>query len=89
MGKVKADKDGKQPHQDPDFGIDGVEAHLKLLKAETDAIFNAPPPKKEEPKKEEKSADKKMETDGEKKDEAKPEEAPAENGEKKEEAPAD
>ena len=55
MGKVKADKDGKQPHQDPDFGIDGVEAHLKLLKAETDTIFNAPPPTKEETKKDEKS----------------------------------
>lgn len=72
MGKVKTDKETKQPFQEPDFGIAGVEAHLKMLKNETEAIFNAPPPKpkKEEPKPEEKPADK-------------PEgEAPAENGDK-------
>lgn len=71
MGKVKADKESKQLFQEPDFGISGVEAHLNQLKYETEAILNAPPPKKEEPKAEEKPA------------ESKPEgEVPAENGDK-------
>lgn len=61
MGKVKADLDNKQPFQEPDFGIDGVVAHLNQLKNETEAIFNAPPPKKEEPKPEEKPAEAKAE----------------------------
>lgn len=63
MGKVKADKESKQLFQEPAYGIDGVVAHLKLLKAETEAIFNAPPPKKEEPKPESKSAEGKKEGD--------------------------
>lgn len=49
MGKVKADKESKQLYQDPAYGVDGVIAHLNLLKSETEAIFSAPPPKKEEP----------------------------------------
>ena len=53
MAKVQADKTAKQPHEEPAYGIDGIVAHLNLLKSETDAIFNAPPPKKEEPPKNE------------------------------------
>ena len=41
-------------HQDPAFNLDEVERQINLVKAETTAIFNQPPPKpKEEPKKEE------------------------------------
>lgn len=57
FGKVKTDKESKQLFQDPAFGIEGITAHLNLLKSETEAIFNAPPPKKEEPKPEEPKAD--------------------------------
>merc|ERR1712146_484563 len=73
FAKVKADKESKQLYQDPAFGIDGIGAHLKSLNAETEAIFNIPPPKpKEEPKKDEsKSPEKKEEG-----------EAPKEEGEK-------
>ena len=53
MGKVQADKAAKQPFEEPAYGIEGVIAHLSLLKSETEAIFNAPPPKKEEPPKNE------------------------------------
>ena len=63
MGKVRSDKESKQLFQDPAYGIDGVVAHLKLLRSETEAIFSAPPPKKEEPKPEEKSAEGKTEGD--------------------------
>lgn len=82
MGKVKADKESKQLHQEPAFGIDGVVAHLNQLKVETEAIFATPPPKKEEPKKEEKSADKKQEGD-KPSDEPPKNEQPMENGEPK------
>ena len=61
MGKVKTDKESKQLYQDPAFGIDGVVAHLNSLKNETEAIFNAPPPKKEEPKAEPEAAKKEKE----------------------------
>jgi hypothetical protein len=53
MDKVAADKAAKQPHEEPAYGIEGVIAHQSLLKSETEAIFNAPPPKKEEPAKNE------------------------------------
>lgn len=81
FGKVQADKESKQPFQDPAYGIDGVEAHLSLLKSETQAIFLTPPPKKEEPKPEEKPAEAK---EGEKKEEAQP---GAENGPQPEAGP--
>ena len=51
LADVKADRDSKQPHQDPAFNLDTIISNLKLLKSETDAIFNLPPPK---PKEEEK-----------------------------------
>lgn len=53
MDKVAADKAAKQPHEEPAYGVEGVIAHQNLLKSETEAIFNAPPPKKEEPPKNE------------------------------------
>lgn len=53
MDKVQADKGAKQPHEEPAYGVEGVIAHINMLKAETEAIFNAPPPKKEEPPKNE------------------------------------
>lgn len=81
FGKVRADKEGKQLYQEPAFGIDGIVAHLNLLSAETEAIFNKPPPKKEEPKPEAKPEDKPAEEG------AKPEEKPAEEGAKAEEKP--
>ena len=62
MEKVQADKAAKQPYEEPAYGIDGVIAHLNLLKSETEAIFKAPPPKKEKqepPKNEPMSEDKK------------------------------
>lgn len=74
MGKVKADKEGKQLFQDPAYGTEGVIAHLNLLKSETEAIFNAPPPKKEEP-----AANQPMSEEAPKKEEEKPAEgAPTE-----------
>ena len=51
MADVKADRDSKQLYQDPAFSLDKIISDLNLLKKETDAIFNAPPPK---PKEEEK-----------------------------------
>ena len=70
--KVKADKEAKQLYQDPAYGIEGITSQLSLLKAETEAIFNTPPPKKEEPKPE---AEAKPE---DKKEEPKAEDKPAE-----------
>ena len=66
MGKVQADKAAKQPHEEPAYGIEGVIAHLNLLKSETEAIFKAPPPKKEEPAKNEPMSEDKKEDGGEK-----------------------
>lgn len=63
MDKVAADKTAKQPHEEPAYGIEGVIAHQSLLKSETEAIFNAPPPKKEEPKNEPMSEEGKKEGD--------------------------
>lgn len=82
FGKVKADREAKQLYQEPAFGIEGIESHLKLLFAETEAIFHKPPPKKEEPKPEEKPAEEKPAEEG-----AKAEEKPAEEGAKTEEKP--
>lgn len=81
MGKVRADKESKQLFQEPAYGIDGVVAHLKLLKSETEAIFNAPPPKKEEPKPEGKSAEGKKEGDGQADPPKDGEQKPAADGE--------
>lgn len=61
MEKVQADKAAKQPYEEPAYGIDGVIAHLNLLKSETEAIFKAPPPKKEEPPKNEPMSEDKKE----------------------------
>ena len=51
MEGVKADQNGKQPHQDPAYNLDGILLTLETLKKETQAVFDRPPPKKEEPPK--------------------------------------
>ena len=68
MEGVKADRASKQLYQDPAFSLDHILTTLNLTKSETDAIFNAPPPKPKEEKK-----DEKMEDVSEKKEEAVPE----------------
>ena len=76
MGKVRADQESKQPHQDPAYGVEGVIAHLSLLKSETEAIFNAPPPKKEYASKNVPMSDEgKKEGDKKTEDEAEPKDA--------------
>lgn len=77
MAGVKADQNSKQLHDDPAYNLDGIILTLETLKKETQAIFDRPPPKKEEPKKDEPMKDEKAEGEG-----AKAEEPPAE--EKKE-----
>lgn len=61
MADVKADRDSKQLYQDPKFNLDKIISDLSLLKSETDAIFNAPPPKPKSPEKA-KEEDTKMES---------------------------
>jgi len=39
MEGVKADRAGKQPHDDPLYNLDGIILTLGTLKKETDAIF--------------------------------------------------
>jgi len=73
MEGVKADQNGKQPYDDPAYNLDGIILTLETLKKETEAIFNRPPPKKEEPPKEEAPKDAEMKEGEEKAD------APAED----------
>jgi len=56
---VKADQTAKKLFENPSFSLNQIIQTLSLLKSETDAVFNAPPPKvdkemKEEPKSSEK-----------------------------------
>lgn len=51
MDKVKADIAAKKTWEDPAYTIEQVQSYISLMVSETEAIFNAPPPKKEEPPK--------------------------------------
>ena len=64
MDKVKADIAAKKTWEDPAYTIEQVQSYISLMVSETEAIFNAPPPKKEEPPKaEEQKADGQAPTD--------------------------
>ena len=80
MQDVKADREAKQLYQDPAFNLDAIINKLNLLKSETEAIFNAPPPKEEKPDESMKDESKEGEAKGEeaKDAEMKNEEAPKE-----------
>jgi hypothetical protein len=57
---VKEDRAAKQLYENPKYNLDQIITGLNMLKAETEAIFNAPPPKpKEEPKEDVKMEDEK------------------------------
>jgi len=57
IDKAKADIAAKKTYEDPAYTLENVQSYIKLLISETDSIFNAPPPKKEEPKVEEKKVE--------------------------------
>ena len=65
MDGVKADRAGKQLFQDPAYTLDQILTTFNLVKSETDAIFNAPPPKPKEEKKDEKMEDATEKKEGE------------------------
>lgn len=49
--KANADIAAKKTWEDPAYTLEQVQSYIQLLISETDSIFNAPPPKKEEPPK--------------------------------------
>lgn len=51
FNKVKEDRAAKANHQDPAFKLKDIEAQLKTMQNETNAIFMTKPPKKESPAK--------------------------------------
>lgn len=53
--KAKADIAAKKTWEDPAYTLEQVQSYISLLSSETNSIFNAPPPKKEEPPKAEES----------------------------------
>lgn len=67
MEGVKKDRESKQLFEDPKYNLDGIIHTLTTLKKQTDAIFNKPPPKREEPK--DADANKENENDDKKADE--------------------
>ncbi len=77
---VKADQAAKKLYENPAYSLNQIIQTLSLLKSETDAIFNAPPPKVEK-------SDEKMKEDEAKSSEKKEEAAP-EDSEMKNEEPA-
>ena len=64
IDKAKADIAAKKTWEDPAYTLEQVQSYIQLCISETDSIFNAPPPKKEEPPKvEETKADDATKTD--------------------------
>jgi len=80
---VKADRAGKQPHENPSYKLDQIIDSIDSTRRDTEAIFNLPAPLK--------SAEKKAESStadsGEKKTEAEKPTAPAGDAEMKNEEP--